>query len=425
MIQDTSSECASSATDIFSSPPTQTAILDRRVVHIYPSPSLLDDTPIEFYIAASDENYTSLIHALSLEISITKKDGTVLAVADNVALTNFPLHALFSQVDVFINDTLVTTSANTYPYAAAIEKLLTYDKETLHTQFSNELIALDTAGSVDDIADDNKGFTKRKEYTKLSKTVELRGSLHVPILRLDRLLINQCSVRVKLYPNNPRFYLMAGADDYKVKIKSARLELEKLTINPDLLNNHSQKLMKQNAIYPLRRGDIKTFSIPTGNSNIMKENLFVGKLPRRLVITLVESAAFNGDVKKSPFHFKTFDLSYLAAYVDGNRRPNKALEPDYENDRFLDCYQTLYDGTGMTNEDRSLSISRDNYNKGYAIYVIRITSGEPNCYAYELTQKGNIRLEMKFKKPLDTTVVYADYDDQIEIDRDRNVLLDI
>lgn len=428
MIHETSAECASSATDIFSSPPTQTSIIDRKTVHVYPSPSLQDDTPIEFYVAASDESYTSLIHSLSVELSITKKDGTALGADDNVALVNFPLHALFSQIDVLINDTLVTTSANTYPYAAAIEKLLTYDTDTLHTQFSSELIALDTAGQIDALTADNKGFTKRKEYTKLSKTVELRGSLHVPILRLERLLINQCSLKIKLYPNNPKFYLMAATDDFKVKIKTARLELEKITINPDLLNDHAARLMKQNAIYPIRRGDIKTFSIPAGNSNIIKENLFVGKLPRRLVVTLVESSGFNGNSRKSPFHFWNFELTYLAAYVDGNRRPNKALEPDYENKRYMDCYHSLYDGIGMTNEDRTLAISRDDYRLGYALYIIRITPGEPNCYAYELTQKGNIRLEMKFSKPLNenvTAIIYADYDDQLEIDRDRNVLIDV
>ena len=428
MIHATSAECALGGTDIFSTPPTQTAVIKRSTVHVYPSPSIIDDTPIELYVAASDEHYTSLIHALNLEVEIVKSDGSALVADDKVGFVNFPLHALFSQVDVFINETLVTTSANTYSYAAAIEKLLTYDKDTLETQFSSELVALDTAGSFNVIGDTNEGFKKRSGYTKLSKNVELRGSLHIPILRLDRLLINQCSLKLKLYPNNRKFYLMAAADDYKVKIKSARLELEKMTINPDVLNEHAVKLQKQNAIYPLRRGDIKTFSIPTGNSNIIKENMFMGKLPRRLVIGLVDSSAFNGDITKSPFEFKTCGLNYLCAYVDGDRYPNKAFTPDYDNGRYMDCFHSLYDGTGTLNEDRTLSIDRDDYIKGYALYIIRLSPGEPDCMAYELTQKGNIRLEMKFKSPLTSTVtaiVYAEYDDQLEIDHDRNVMIDV
>ena len=60
--------------------------------------------------------------------------------------------------------------------------------------------------------------------------------------------------------------------------------------------------------------------------------------------------------------------------------------------------------------------------------MIRLAPGQPDCAAYELTQKGNIRLEMKFKQPLQTTVtaiVYSEHDDQLEIDYSRNILIDI
>ena len=76
----------------------------------------------------------------------------------------------------------------------------------------------------------------------------------------------------------------------------------------------------------------------------------------------------------------------------------------------------------------TLAINRKNYPKGNAIYVIQLTPGEPNCAAYDLVQKGNIRLEMKFTAPLAktiTTLVYAEYDDQVEIDNDRNVFIDV
>ena len=75
-----------------------------------------------------------------------------------------------------------------------------------------------------------------------------------------------------------------------------------------------------------------------------------------------------------------------------------------------------------------MSIDRDDHIKGYALYIIRLSPGEPDCMAYELTQKGNIRLEMKFKSPLTSTVtaiVYVEYDDQLEIDHDRNVMIDV
>ena len=429
MIQDTSEECSAGATELFTTPPTQTSIVKRRTIHVYPSPAIVTDAPIEFYIPASDEHYTNLNHALLLDVKIVKSDnGSALTAEDDnkVGLSNFPLHALFSQVDVYINDRLVTSSANTYSYSAVFEKLLTYDAQTLEYQFSSELIKLDE--KLDTVDGSNAGWKARAAYTNQSKTVTLRGSLHIPILRQERLLLNQCSVKIKLHPNNRKFYLMAAADSYKLDIVSARFELEKLEMNPDLLNEHADKLRKQNAIYPIRRGEMKTFSIPAGNTSAVKENLFVGKLPRRLIVAKVDSEAYNGKISLNPFNFQPFGLNYLCAYVDGERYPTKALQPDFTNGKFLDCLGSLYDGTGMRNDDRTLAIRRENYAEGYALYVIHMSPGEPDCPAYDLSQKGNIRLEMKFNGPLAktiTTLVYAEYDDQLEIDNDRNIMIDV
>ena len=46
---------------------------------------------------------------------------------------------------------------------------------------------------------------------------------------------------------------------------------------------------------------------------------------------------------------------------------------------------------------------------------------------FDLVLNGSIRLEMKFKTAITetlTAVVYAEYDNLLEIDRDRSVILD-
>ena len=435
MIQDTSEECGVGATDLFTTPPTQTSVERRYQVHVYPSPPIDPRIlqPFDFIVPESDEYYTNLSsHALVLGVKIVKAaDGSALVADDDdkVALTNFPLHSLIAQGDVYINDKLVTTSANTYPFNAVFEKYLTYDPETLIHQFSSELITLDTPGQLETVAAANKGFKTRSAYTNRSKIVYLRGSLHIPILRQERMLLNQCSLKIKLHPNNNNFCLMSKDDaGYKFQIVSARLELEKVKIAPGLLLEHTKLLRdRKNAIYPIRKGEIKTFSISAGNTSAVKENLFVGKMPRRLVIANTESEAYNGKLSLNPYNFQTFGMTYLCAYVDGERYPNKPLQPNFDSGEYLDCLASLYDGTGMRNEDRTLAINRENYPKGYTLYVIKMNPGEPDCAAYDLVQKGSIRLEMKFKEPLAktvTTLVYAEYDSQMEIDHDRNVMME-
>ena len=49
------------------------------------------------------------------------------------------LHSLFSQVDVYLNDTLVTPSSNTYPFRASVDTVLSYAaprRRILHLQAS-------------------------------------------------------------------------------------------------------------------------------------------------------------------------------------------------------------------------------------------------------------------------------------------------
>ena len=426
-MHNSSCECSLGSTDLFTSPPTQTSVLKRTTVDLYPTGNTTDDGPIEFLLPGSDEEYTNLEHTLELECKIIKTDGKDLTADDVVGLVNCPLHAMFSQIDVWVSETMVTNSSNTYPYHAYFEKMLTYDHSALESQFTTELFDLDTEGQFDTLADDNEGFKNRKEYSELSKAFVLRGSLHIPFLRQEKLLLNKCDLRIILTPNNRRFYLMAAADNYKLKILRARLEISKIKLNPDLMNEHNKQLQSRNAIYPFRRGEIKTFSIPSGSMQVIRENLFTGRLPRRLVIGLIESAAFSGTINKNPFRFDPHELNYLCAYIDGVRYPNRALTPDFASGNYIEAYHTLFDGTGLRNDNQSLAITRDSYPKGYTLFVIHLGNAEPDSMAYDLIQKGQVRIEMKFKEALPNTltaVVYAEYEDQVEIDRDRNVFVD-
>ena len=73
-------------------------------------------------------------------------DGSDFKADAIVGFINYPLHAVFSQVDVYLNEKLITVASNTYPFKAYIEKLLCYNSHAKKTQFSSELYAKDTPG---------------------------------------------------------------------------------------------------------------------------------------------------------------------------------------------------------------------------------------------------------------------------------------
>ena len=102
MLRTDSCECGPSGTDIFSKPPTQSAVINRTVVDCHPVADVSGLGPIEFYLPASDEDvYNLREHRLEVTIKVTKIDGSDLEATDKVSVVNYTLHSLFSQLDVY------------------------------------------------------------------------------------------------------------------------------------------------------------------------------------------------------------------------------------------------------------------------------------------------------------------------------------
>ena len=93
-----------------------------------------------------------------------------------VAPVNNWLHSLFSQVDVHLNDTLVTPSSNTYPFRAYVETLLSYGAEAKKTQLTSQLWYKDTAGHMEATQENggNAGLVERRRYIAGSRVESSR-----------------------------------------------------------------------------------------------------------------------------------------------------------------------------------------------------------------------------------------------------------
>ena len=162
-----------------------------------------------------------------------------LDLADPVGPVNNWLHSLFSQVDVYLNGTLLTPSTNTYAYRSYIETLLSYGPDAKDTQLTGQLWHKDTATRMDaaEIADGpaaNEEFVTRRENILRSRLVDMIGRLHVDLFLQDKFLINGVDVKIRLVRSKPAFALMAGGanPDYKIKIVNATLFAKKATLNP-------------------------------------------------------------------------------------------------------------------------------------------------------------------------------------------------
>ena len=195
-----SCEGVKSELDIFAVPPTQTSIEDGRWVEHQPLTSVDSGGPIEFVIPGTGDAYLDLANTyLLVRAKVVRGVGTDLAADTPVAPVNNGLHSLFSQVDVYLNDTLVTPSSNTYPFRAYVDTVLSYGAEAKNTQLTSQLWYKDTAGHMDATTVDgsNTGLIERQRHIAESRIVEMMGRLHVDLFLQDRFLLNGVSVKTR------------------------------------------------------------------------------------------------------------------------------------------------------------------------------------------------------------------------------------
>ena len=162
---------------------------------------------------------------LLIRAKVVRGDGTDLAADTQVAPVNNWLHSLFSQVDVYINDTLVTPSSDTYPFRSYVETLLSYGAEAKKTQLTSQLWYKDTAGHMHATLDNggNAGLAERRKYIAESRVVEMMVRLHVDLFLQDRFLLNGVSITIRLVRSKDTFSLMADGVNPDFKVPSSNM----------------------------------------------------------------------------------------------------------------------------------------------------------------------------------------------------------
>ena len=114
-IHDDVCECIANSLDLFAIPPTQRSVEHGKYFDYHPVNMLAEGSPIEFEIPGAGEECLDLCNSmLYVRLKVVKPNGANLADADKVGLVNALLHSLFSQLQISLNSTPVTTASDTY-----------------------------------------------------------------------------------------------------------------------------------------------------------------------------------------------------------------------------------------------------------------------------------------------------------------------
>ena len=94
---------------------------------------------MEFNISGNREDYIDLSASyLYVKVKRTNPDESDLDEKTTVTPVSLFLHSLFSQIDVSLKESVISSANNTYPYCTYIETLLNYGEDTKKSLLSCE-----------------------------------------------------------------------------------------------------------------------------------------------------------------------------------------------------------------------------------------------------------------------------------------------
>lgn len=418
------------ALSLFTLPPNQVAVEKIYFNECRPVSSYsVEDTPIEISIPGQGNEYMDLRRSrLYMKCKIVKADGTALQTDEKTGIINLPLQTLWSQIDVYMNNKLVSLNTSHYPWKAYFKQILSSGGDTTTSQLQSQLYFIDddTMDDPNPVSGTNGGLLNRYGITKLSREFDLEGPLYEDVFRINKYILNGVNLHLKLFRNKAPFVIMSGETTpaYKLQILDISFKACMIKVDSGVLINHAEILKDHTAKYSLTRTEVKMNTCPSGSGSFIWQNVWTNNLPSKAFFAFVKQTAVNGNYTKNPFNFMNV-AEEVALYVNGESLPSRPLKIDTGvNQNYVSAFVNLFEVAEKWNKDAGLEITRETFGKGYTIYAFSLAPCDLGDEYLNLIRQGNIRFEVKFSAATTETlncIAYAEFPALIEIDHSRDI----
>jgi len=414
--------------DIFSLPPTNTTVESSFYGEYKPLVNITDcNSKIEFRIVGNANQYVDLHDSfVYIRCQIVRKDGNNLLKTDEVSTVNLFMHSLFSHVEILVNNHSISDNTNCYGYKSYLETILSYSKNTLQNHGSCPMFYKDTDSTN---TNTNSGYKERQQIISESKPFEMVDKLKLDMMYQQRFVLSDTNLNIVFTRNSDCFALLYTKDakvgdiDPIVKFLDMSLFIRKQVLFPSIVLSHQRLLTGgHKAKYPIKRSNVKFFTIPNGNQSFVEENIFSGSIPQRMIVGLVTNKAFNGSYDTNPFCFAPNNISNISVCVNNVPLPIRPLKLDFAKNQFLLAYYMLFSATGIAGADDSLFISQVDFKTNYCLFAFDLCPQKNSEPFLILENHGAVRMEIQFSSALAEAmncIVYSENQNVIELDQYR------
>ena len=215
----------------------------------------------------------------------------------------------------------------------------------------------------------------------------------------------------------------ASSEKPVISIEDAKLIIRHVKVEQSVHIGH-QLGLEENAIYPLKKTKLITFSLAVGTTSEYKENIFSDeRLPNFVLVTFQNTKQTTSDYTVYSSSFQHLNISSMT--LSRNVDFRETYEQDFDSDYTLTFAKSIIRNMGLLNRNENNGITMEQFKKLYPFFTF-VLSPDFNLNQTQLPRQGNLKLDVKFSKALTeaaTMYIYGLFDSEIQITKNGTVVL--
>ena len=259
---------------------------------------------------------------------------------------------------------------------------------------------------------------------------------HLEAFHTGGILVPVVEIKLKFHFNSPNLFLNGVGLAGRLLEGDIQLQFHlcQLRLNEDVFKELSIKRHKwrELAKYPTVRSAIRTFNMVGTLNRFDIPNLFQNRIPDRMIVGLLDSRAFNGDVTRDPFCFQKFGLRAIRQLVRGEEYPYEILQIN-QGDVARDAlgYFRFLQASGAWQKKQGNMVQQEEWgqDRNCTLFMFdNVAIGRGDARTLNPKQSGDLQLILEFGAAPNTNItvlVYAEFENMLEIDSNGAVLYNI